>query len=627
MNLFWSSIQTVKPALYSRLPKCDFERRYKDNNPEGREAAEILERAAEFVIQENGFHKALCGARDDWLLPGIGTIWHRYEPTITEDEEDGEERLAYETVASEHVLWTDFLFDLAPSWEQTRWVAKRIYLTKSEIKKKFPEVDPESLAYTTRDETEQESLSKMEEGSQEPFKRVKVWEIWDKTDRKVYWHAENNDTILDVKDDFARLMNFFPCCEPLKATTTTDSQIPVADFSYFQDQQALVDLIVTRKSLLIQALRLAGVRDSSFEDLDRLINDTDENQLIPVENWQAFLEGGGFEGVLQFMPLKDIAGALQMMEPLLGQEKQQIYEITGFSDILRGATNPYETAHAQDLKMGTTNLRLSDRQTEIQRFARDNVAIIAELIAEHFSPQTLTLVTGRQASAGVMKILKSDGLRSFTLDIETDSTNAVNKEMERKDRLEAVQAIGTFMDRAMPAAQTAPELLPFMAQALLFVTRSFKATRTLETTLEKGLKALMERKPDTDKPDPDMAKVQMQTQIEQQKMQLDMQAKMAELQQKQQEMQQKYQLEMAKLQGELDIARQEISLKMGKAVADAQTKKERNQNEMTGTLLNIASQERQNMIKAGTQVTQAGMQAAVQQQIAREKPKLGGAKE
>jgi hypothetical protein len=277
--------------------------------------------------------------------------------------------------------------------------------------------------------------------------------------------------------------------------------------------------------------------------------------------------------------------------------------------------------------MGTTNLRLSDRQTEIQRFARDNVAIIAELIAEHFSPQTLTLVTGRQASAGVMKILKSDGLRSFTLDIETDSTNAVNKEMERKDRLEAVQAIGTFMDRAMPAAQTAPELLPFMAQALLFVTRSFKATRTLETTLEKGLKALMERKPDTDKPDPDMAKVQMQTQIEQQKMQLDMQAKMAELQQKQQEMQQKYQLEMAKLQGELDIARQEISLKMGKAVADAQTKKERNQNEMTGTLLNIASQERQNMIKAGTQVTQAGMQAAVQQQIAREKPKLGGAKE
>ena len=44
-NILWSNVQTIVPAVFSRLPKPDVSRRFKDNDPVGRVAAEILERA------------------------------------------------------------------------------------------------------------------------------------------------------------------------------------------------------------------------------------------------------------------------------------------------------------------------------------------------------------------------------------------------------------------------------------------------------------------------------------------------------------------------------------------------------------------------------------------------------
>ncbi len=50
-NILWSNVQTVIPAVFARLPKPDVTRRFKDNDPVGRVAALILERALEFEIE------------------------------------------------------------------------------------------------------------------------------------------------------------------------------------------------------------------------------------------------------------------------------------------------------------------------------------------------------------------------------------------------------------------------------------------------------------------------------------------------------------------------------------------------------------------------------------------------
>src|SRR6478736_8976801 len=44
-NILWSNVQTLMPAVFARLPQPDVSRRYRDNDPIGRVAAMLLERA------------------------------------------------------------------------------------------------------------------------------------------------------------------------------------------------------------------------------------------------------------------------------------------------------------------------------------------------------------------------------------------------------------------------------------------------------------------------------------------------------------------------------------------------------------------------------------------------------
>src|SRR6266404_32853 len=50
-NVLWANVQTLVPATYSKVPQPDVSRRFKDNDPIGRVAALMLERALDFEVQ------------------------------------------------------------------------------------------------------------------------------------------------------------------------------------------------------------------------------------------------------------------------------------------------------------------------------------------------------------------------------------------------------------------------------------------------------------------------------------------------------------------------------------------------------------------------------------------------
>jgi hypothetical protein len=50
-NILWSNVQTLIPAVYARLPKADVTRRFGDNDPVGRVAARLVERAIDFELE------------------------------------------------------------------------------------------------------------------------------------------------------------------------------------------------------------------------------------------------------------------------------------------------------------------------------------------------------------------------------------------------------------------------------------------------------------------------------------------------------------------------------------------------------------------------------------------------
>jgi len=72
-NILWSNVNTLVPAVYARLPKADVSRRFGDNDPVGRVASLLIERALDYEIEHYpDFRSSMRYAVEDRFLGGRG---------------------------------------------------------------------------------------------------------------------------------------------------------------------------------------------------------------------------------------------------------------------------------------------------------------------------------------------------------------------------------------------------------------------------------------------------------------------------------------------------------------------------------------------------------------------------
>lgn len=550
-NIFWSNVQTLQPAIYSRLPKPQVERRFKDADPVGRLASQSLERALEFSIQDFDFDQVMIHARDDYLISGRAQAWLRYEaefgPMLDEMgqqvlDEAGKplEKVVSERVVADFLCRKDFLHNPARVWGEVRWVARKVHMNRTELQQRFGKEKAKDIGLDYIPEG-METKDASQEAAQEQYKKAIVWELWDKPTKKVYWFCKGYQGILDQKEDFLGLKGFFPCPKPLLGVTTTKSLIPIPEFALYQDQADELDEITSRISLLTKSLRVAGVYDASKTALVRLLSEGCENELIPVEDWASFAQQNGIKGSIDFMPLQDIITTLVQLYDARERVKAEIYELTGIADIIRGQGAASETATAQQIKGQFATLRLADRQRAIQKFARDILELMGEVIAEKFSAETLASMSGLQslgdAAAANFEaahmLLQDEMLRNFRIDIETDSTISIDENQDKQSRIEFMQAVTPFIDKSMQVIQGQPAFAPLMTELLMFTVRGFKAGRQLENTLEEALNTaaqMAQQSQQNPPPDPEAMKAQAAMQIAQQKMALEQEKAMMKAQ-------------------------------------------------------------------------------------------------
>ena len=208
-NILWSNIQTMKPALFARIPEIIAERRHRDRDPVGRIASEVIQRAANEEIERNGFKDAMDQVVLDVLLVGRGVPWVRFEV-----DEMADEGMANERIMLDYVHWDDFAHAPERNWadvERRGWVARRTLLTRAEGKKRFK--DGFSKVPMSTSSRTSETLSQRErDGSKDKY--AEVWEIWDAASKKRIFVAKGADDVLESKDPQYDLTGFFPCPRP-----------------------------------------------------------------------------------------------------------------------------------------------------------------------------------------------------------------------------------------------------------------------------------------------------------------------------------------------------------------------------------------------------------------------------
>lgn len=525
-NILWSNIQTMLPALYGKTPRAQVERRFKDQDPVGRTASIIIERALQFEIDHYGdFDASIKAAVLDRLLPGRGTTWVRFETIEVPNSEQKSTQL--ERTCSDYVYWEDFRCSPARVWDEVTWVARRVYLSRKEGTERFGEEFSE-VPLTHEPVGLDDDKSKSQDDAN---KKAQVWEIWDKTSKTAIWVAEGYSKTLDEQEDPYGLDGFWPCPKPLYATQSTDTLVPVPDYALYQDQADELDKLTNRIHMLVEAVKVVGVYDSSQPSIQRMLNEGVNNTLIPVDNWAAFGEKGGLKGTVDFMPLDSVLMALQHCYEARDQAKQVIYEVTGLSDIIRGASVASETATAQQIKSQYASLRLKSLQIDVARYASAILQIKAQLMCDLYSPQTLVDMSGIMGTQdakhvpAAIQLIKSEPARSFRIEVASDSLVEMDEQTEKASRMEFLQATGAFMEKALPVAQAIPDITPLIAEMLLFGVRAFKGGRPMEAAFDDAMAKLAAPKPPAPPPpDPEMMKIQAQQQSDQMKLQADQQA-------------------------------------------------------------------------------------------------------
>lgn len=482
-NILWSNVQVLKPALYGRMPKPEVTRRYKDQDPAGRLASTIQERALLFEVEEyEDFNHAMASSVEDRLLPGRGVAWVRYEL---------DEETKHECAPVDYVNWQDFLHNPARTWDEVWWVARRVYMNREEGLERFGDifatVPVEEKKDTTADkETPKDSLKG----------KAQVWEIWDKSAKTVCWIAKGFKFELDKKPDPLKLEKFFPCPRPLFATTTTGSLIPVPDYCEYQDQADELDVITQRISLLTKALKVRGVYNAEYKSIKRLLQETEENELIPVDSWAAFAEKGGLKGAVDWLPIDVVANVLTALFEARQQCLNVIYQTIGLSDIMRGSTEKDETATAQQIKANFGSMRLRSTQGDVARFATDLLRLKAEIQCRFFSPETLLKMAGIELTAdgqdpqlvqGAVAILKQAQLKDFRISIESDTLAQLDERAEKEETAEFITSMGAILKEAVPVIQVAPTMMPFVGEIMMLAARKQRAGRSVEQALEKAL--------------------------------------------------------------------------------------------------------------------------------------------
>ncbi len=525
-NILYSNTETLSPALYNQKPRPVVKRRYDDKDPVALEAATMLRRGLEFLIDdinpaETGFSEAMIAAVTSALLPGRGLTRFRYNAEVQRDKENNPQKVTYEDIEIEDVPWEDFCHGYAKAWRYVPWCAYRMpAMTRAELIKEFGEQLGKEIPVKPPAELNNDGDEKQERNDRNVTAEsyvAEVWEIWDKRTRKVIYVATGfPDKILKETAPPTDFKGFFPTPQPLVLFHSVGDLCPRALYTLYKSQADELNTMTRRIKAIIQALKVRGAYDATVSDMAKIL-EAEENKLVPVTNAaQLYSQAGGLDRAIWLWPIEKLQSTLVTLYQQREAAKQVLYEITGIADIMRGASVASETLGAQQIKTQWGTMRLKRMQAAVSTYVRNSLRLMAEILAENFTPDGLKRMTNtrllpkvekellaQNIQAGitapspeiqaqlalpsldeVQALLKDELSRLYRVDIETNSTVDVEATEDKEMIGEALNAIAQFMNGVAPLVESQALPMSVAKTILMSICRRFRFGEEVERALQ-----------------------------------------------------------------------------------------------------------------------------------------------
>lgn len=517
LNLFHSNIKTIMSMMFGKLPEITFSRTNMDFNDDvARVAGMIYQRMlnADIGTPNDQYSDALKQNLEDRMLPGLGISRVRYDFNEEEEQiaavydiktgaelapEETIERITNERAPLDYVHWRDFKWSPCRTWSETRWVAFKTLLTRDQLVKRFGKDLGNKIPLTSSkysEEDKQDAQSNNEK--QDAFKRGEVWEIWDKVARKVHWWAPDYKNMLDSKDDPLGLTGFYPCPEPMTSNTTTTAFMPIPDYVMAEDLYSEIDNLESRISMITEAVKVVGVYDQSSPGVKRMMSEAAENELIPVDNWAMFAEKGGLQGQIDWLPIEEIAGVLDKLIGRRNDAMALLSQITGMADVMRGGQQAAGAVSATEraLEARFGSVRIQALQDEFAKYATDLIRLRAEVVSNHFSPQSIVEQSNIMYSADqelvepAIQMIKERTDLIWRIQVKPESVAMVDYAQLKEERTAYITALATFMQSAAPLVEMDPKAAPALMEMLKWGLAGFKGSNEVEGVLDQAIKSM-----------------------------------------------------------------------------------------------------------------------------------------
>lgn len=563
-QIFAANLEVVKPSIYSRPPQPVVVPRFKDRKPVPRHTSELLERALATSFDAEKLHETMKRVRDDLALFGRGVIWARYDISA-----GGDERIRYEWLNRK-----DFLHEPARIWSEVGWVARGTWVKRTAGETRFGERWTQIVYQNAEDSADKYNVEK----------KARVWELWHRGKNLVAWVHPNKLEALDIQTPpHLRLDGFFPCPRPAYGTLQDDTLIPVPDACFYKDQLEEINELTARISALSESLKLAvfypaGAEEFgvAFEAAMMQLSQDNRRLFYPLAGLgQMAMTGARLGDALWELPVNTVSTTIQQLVMLRKQLIEDVYQISGVSDIMRGETSASETLGAQQLKSQYGSIRMKDRQSEMVRVCDQLLNIAGEIMSENFQPQTLLsmgqtelptqadLIQQHQQEADqeikaavqqlqaavqqgqpmppmdeiqkardaiiakheqavaqvvtveqVFALLRQQRIRPFILQIATDSTIQPDENAEKQRRAEFGTAFSNTLAAMTPLVQAAPaESADFVGEMLKFQLAPYRAGRSMEQSIDELVENLKQRAKAPPPPNPEAEASQMEIEL------------------------------------------------------------------------------------------------------------------
>lgn len=485
--IFWATVQVTHAAIFARMPKPDVRKRYADTAQN--RLAQCIERCLSYTIDTTDF--AAHGHRlvDDFLIAGMGVAKVEMdaemgEAPVTNPEtgqpilgDDGQpltqQIITRQGLRLRHFPWSRFRWEPGKDWEHCDWVSFVHCMTGAEIKARFGV------------EVKKAGAAESDKPSERYAKSYDVEEIWDRKTRQVLFLSDCHEDWLQIGPFPFTLQGSYPCPKPAFLGLKSDELEPTPDYLQIKHQCEEVNHLAGRIKAITKSIRDVGFYDAQLQELATLQGAPDGTR-VPLKNLAERLSIAGTAGFGAVLAEQDNTGKIEVLRELLAllaAAKQQIYEILGIADIVRGATEADETATAQQIKGQWANVRIGPKMQALAMFYRDVFRIMAEIIGEHFQPDQIAAMSGIELQPEELKQLKSDIGRTFAIDVETDSTVAADEYEERAQWGELMQAVTQMGQHWGPLMQQGVLPADLFNVMLKGTVARFKHGRELEDTI------------------------------------------------------------------------------------------------------------------------------------------------